>query len=800
MNDTPESASRGDYLTKLLGRAPDPTDHNGVRDFIHDMADNGLAVLLIKPGQKIPFDTRPGSRRDLDTPGGVYLATTDHALLGAHLDAYIKQFGKRCPVNIAVAVGASRLIVVDCDTREQVQAFLADAGLDPGAPLTVRSPGKRDHDGTWVHSDGGHYWYVVPDDLELPEGASFTEHEGRYKVMYGRNYVLVPPSVREEGSYTRAGRVGVADDWLLNQIKEKAPAQPRAADRSVVSETGTYIDEFSRSIGWDEILPPGWTPTGRVDNCGCPTWTAPGRHGNPKSATCHDPGCGETRYGFSDNPPMHFWTDNPGEPFESYSAATGRTTISKLDALAWRDFGGSRGDAMEAYGLIPDPLTLSVEQERSTNLPEEFWEFDPVLMHIRQAAHRSVNSADAVIGAVLAILAAHVDPAVTVDTGVKLPMPLNMFVGLVGSAGTGKSSAYSFARRLLKFEFDPFDGEIAGGEVPRELPVGTGPGLADAYMDWVMDLDAKPKPTKRREQVRHKLLLTSDEGAGLVAQILDNKSNDRMGPTLRLSWTGALLGQANASTETKREVRDYALGLCVGFQLEALAALSTAEQMEVGTPQRFVYFSATDPSIPDDPVSDPGTLTVTLPKKKLRYCDELQTQSRRELLERSRGMASGGHDSDPMQAHRPAMTARLAALLVIMCAPDRDVIYPADVKLAEMVLDASSVIHQTALDWRQERETAKWEREANARITEKVAEAVAVGNKDTTMALLKDRIVKYVTEVTKAGGTAKWKGENGLRTKKFKGGERTLADQAKDELVAEGKQLVSDDGDILTLK
>lgn len=809
MKSTLQQRTRAVDLTELLGSAPDPSDHDAVCAYIHRLADCGLSLLLIAPGGKLPFDGRAVRTRlaedkaaqeeakaagvrgwaKVKSSSGIYLATGDKAVLDGHLTRYIETFGAETAVNVAVAVGLSRLVVVDCDTREQVAAFLSDAGRDPDTPPTVSSPGSKNHEGQWIHSDGGHFWFVVPDGVELPDNtASYTDADGEYAVMWGMKYVLIPPSVRAEGRYTPTGQVAELPDWLQARIIDRPPGQPRGYDRAAaVAGKLTPIDEWSRSIEWGEILEPrGWVATGHLDSCGCPTWTAPGQHTNPKSATGHEPGCSSAHYN-ADNPPLHIWTDHPGEPFQSYTARTRRTTLSKLETVALIDFDGKVGDAMGALGLIPDPETLGGGGSgTSANLPEEFWTAYPVLKHIRDAAHHGVNSADAVIGTALARISVYLDPSVKVDTGIKSPMPLNMFAGLVGSAGTGKSSAYAAAADLLAFVLpDPLT-DLRASEVPRELPVGTGPGVAEAFMGTTVDpLD--PKGPKRREQVAHKLLLHCDEGASLVAGIIDNKRGQDIGPTLRQAWSGEVLGQANASADRKREVRDYTLGLVVNFQLEALAALSTPEQMEYGTPQRFVYFSATDPSIPYDAPPDPGRLTVKLPSEGLHYCDELKAQVRREAVERSRGHASGS--GNPMEVHRPAMRARLAALLVILCDPGRTVIYPDDVALADMILDTSARIHDTAVEWRRERESAERERQTQRRINEHVAMTVAVDNKDATVQGLKVRIRKYVTD---AGGKAEWTGKKGLR-QKFKSTERPLADEAKTGMVAAGE--LTSDGD-----
>lgn len=61
-------------------------------------------------------------------------------MLDAYLDRYVETFGGAVEVNVAVSLGRSRLVVVDCDTTAQVAAFLADAEADPDTAPTVRTP------------------------------------------------------------------------------------------------------------------------------------------------------------------------------------------------------------------------------------------------------------------------------------------------------------------------------------------------------------------------------------------------------------------------------------------------------------------------------------------------------------------------------------------------------------------------------------------------------------------------------------------------------------------------------------
>ncbi|MCB0924952.1 MAG: DUF3987 domain-containing protein [Mycobacterium sp.] len=806
-------ADRTERLTEWLSAAPDPNDHDAVREYLHVGAELGLALLFIIPGTKIPFDGRTSQQRTKDdkaardlakaegrkawakakSPAGLALATADKRLLDSYLTAYTSHFGPDAPVNLAVEVGGSGLVVADADTAEQVAAFTTDTTDGP----TVRTPGQKSPDGTMVHRDGGHFWFTVPDGVELPANpGTLTDETGGYSVLWDRRYVLVPPSVRAEGPYVATGAVQRLPDGLRDRIAtygaERAQRAVRARQRRPGGVSGP-VAEREALMSWAQILDgTGWMSTGKGDSCGCVIWTAPGPHASLKSATAHEPGCAV--WVDSPDPPLRIWTDHDIEPFADVVADRG-PTVTRLRAYAAIHHNNDIGAAMTALDLHDELSTFGTRSFPGggadggglvvDQLPESFWTAHPTLTRIRDAAHCRVDSAPAVLGAVLAVLAANLEPTVTVDTGIKRPMPLNMFVGLVGSAGTGKTSAYGAARQLICVAIGPEDYKPP----PVEISPTTGPGVLDAFMGTVID-PMNPK-VKIRQQVHDKLLLHSDEGGGLVSSILDTKNSAlRLGPVLRAAWSGAPLSDGNASAERKRHVENYSVGMCVGFQLEALAELSTPEQLELGTPQRFLYVSAADPSIPETAPKDPGRVKLVLPSRPLWYCPELQEQVRRDALARIRGEVV----VEPMQAHRPAMLARLAALLVVLCDPGRQMIEQADVELAETLLDVSTAMHQRAVEHRRERESAEQERRTSARISEAVATKAAVDDVDVKLAGLGQRVLKYLKDAPGTGVC--WRGKDGLR-QRFRSAERPLADTALDRLADQGEVVL--DGDDVRL-
>jgi hypothetical protein len=354
-----------------------------LKSFARACCQAGLHLLLIEPYGKRPVDVRSSVQRRNDdgaaqdaaraagrpdwdkvkSKGGVYLATNDETLICRYIDRYRKlyesDYDDTCPVNFGVAVGPSKLIVVDCDTREQLEAFLRDSAEAAGVeanldiPPTVKSPGQQDETGHWAHSEGGHFYFTV--EHPLPDFSGSMTAPGGYAILWANRYVLIPPSVRQEGAYRLTGQDYPAPDWLRAKISDAVTAKvARSQDSESSAELTTVVDAWAKTVEWEDLLAPyGWVPTARPDNCGCDVWTAPGDHASPKSATAHDTGCSLGRY-TCENAPLHIWTDNPGPELEAWIASHGTKTLSRLQVVAALEYGGNVGEAMRGLQVMPD--------------------------------------------------------------------------------------------------------------------------------------------------------------------------------------------------------------------------------------------------------------------------------------------------------------------------------------------------------------------------------------------------------------------------------------------------------------
>ena len=342
------------------------------------LAKGGIGVLLCEHGTKIPCDnlrTPAMVKKDQadweaagfsgEFPRGYNLATHETSRLRSYIRRYFKVNGTS--PNLAIEPRRSKLVIVDADTQAEVDAFKGWAAQLSGdvkwhhvAP-TVSSPGARDSDGTWRHRDGGHYYFMVPDDAYLdysvlPANLDVTFNGTKFSIFLKDRYVLIPPSTRPEGPYRLTGPSHDMPRWLADYLGSessrraalRAQARHRGASQGLSSEMVDDLEAWYSNTPWGDILLPlGWEQTG-TDKCGCEVWGRPGRSSD-KSATAHNPGCSDHRFADSIDPPIHFWSTALETSLEHKIAQVGsERTLSKLQLLAAAEHDGDDKRALSA--------------------------------------------------------------------------------------------------------------------------------------------------------------------------------------------------------------------------------------------------------------------------------------------------------------------------------------------------------------------------------------------------------------------------------------------------------------------
>lgn len=349
----------------------------------------------------------------------------------------------------------------------------------------------------------------------------------------------------------------------------------------------------------------------------------------------------------------------------------------------------------------------------AANLPNDFWQARESLSLIQQAAHSRLVSADATLGVVLARVAAAVPYRLRLPAIVGGRSTTNLISGLVGSPEAGKGAAASVAAELL-----PFDD--LGVNIIGPLSMGSGEGVAELFFEERPQENGSK--AKVKVQVHHNAALIADEGE-IVARQGERKGTILL-PTLRSVWSGASIGQTNATKDRHRHVEagSYSLGVIINLQPEVCAPL--LEDM-LGTAQRITWFSAIDPNL-NQYMKWPESvsrLTAGLRTHHFMHITDgawefgIPDAICRHLRNDRIGVVTGYQQSDPGQEHSNLMRLKLAALLALL--DGRIELNEEDWNLATEIKRTSDGVRDSVARILSER-VAATEREANAKSAQRL--------------------------------------------------------------------------------
>ncbi|MFG3492976.1 hypothetical protein [Streptomyces sp. NPDC047972] len=389
-----------------------------------------------------------------------------------------------------------------------------------------------------------------------------------------------------------------------------------------------------------------------------------------------------------------------------------------------------------------DPVTLT----RPGRLPEEFFAARPVFAKIRQAAHAEGCSGDVLFYSTLARMSALVPHQYRAVTGIGGRASLNIFAAIVGTSGAGKSTSSSLTRMVMPALDDDFrDG----------LPVGSGEGIAEAFMGTVDEPTGElhkggpnkgdPVMRKVRKQVRHNAYFYVDEGQTIAK--LSERNGSVLGETLRRAAVGETLGQTNASEERTRYVPagSYSLGLLVGFQPST--AVPVLADASTGTPQRFLWGWADDPSIPDTPPRWPGELEHGHWQRHasdpvdIRFPERVRSMLWAEKVGRARGEI----EVPELDGHAGLIKVKVAALLALL--DGRDYATEEDWSLAEVIWAASCGVRDHLVERAQREAAVEKQREQDAKVLQVVREHEAKAEATVAMERVAALVRKHASVV-----------------------------------------------------
>jgi hypothetical protein len=218
----------------------------------------------------------------------------------------------------------------------------------------------------------------------------------------------------------------------------------------------------------------------------------------------------------------------------------------------------------------------------------DFWELTDTLRHIRDFARARRVSPWAMLGVGLARVVATVPPSVQIPPLVGGRASLNLNIGLVGESGKGKGAPERAAKDAFRMKRIYSTG------------IGSGEGINHLFAHYdkqagtVMD--------------RHSVLFSVPEIDTLAA--LGQRNASTLLPQLRKAWSGEALSFAYAARDKALVIPEhsYRLTLVAGIQPGRAGAL--LDDVDGGTPQRFVWLPCTDPDAPDEMPPEPEPIDL----------------------------------------------------------------------------------------------------------------------------------------------------------------------------------------------
>ena len=592
------------------------------------------------------------------------------------------------------------------------------------------------------------------------------------------------------------GDVLPAPRWLTDLLST-APEMTAPASGDLNTDDDDGINKWSANKKWaDYLIEDGFTATGDVERCGCPTWTRPGGT-HEKSAVAHTPGCGrfDTSTGHG---PIHAWSDA--------LSWGGKQTVSLLTYLAVTRYAGDTSAAMRDLGIASKPSSggddLFVLGEASSssagtdddglfvlgsaegkgNAPDtgatheskeesggaleisvvEFWNQREVFTHIRNWAIAAYVSPWAMLGSVLAYVSALTPPRVTLpDEG-----SLSLFVGLVGKPGVGKDRARGAAYKWMRKSI-----EASGLE---QRAVGSGQGIGALYIRKIKERGGEDGADRfATQQIRESAMLTIPEIDAVYAHAKQQAST--LVDTLRSAWMAEPLGGAYKDVQRDISVPAGVYRLCLIAGIQPSKARTLLEDATGGLPQRFLWMPATDPTLPmfeygekpaypepwewKPPVrlregSDPFTLggedTHDEPGIEIVMCETALREQHYLSMAKVRDEYTG----DDLSTHDMFGRMRVAAALALL--DGRTEVTDEDWTLSATVMAVSNYVRGKVVAGIAREDQKKRE------VEQQVAVETAVAMEKATATSALDRATNRVRDLLAAAG-GEWVGTNVIR-------------------------------------
>ena len=227
-------------------------------------------------------------------------------------------------------------------------------------------------------------------------------------------------------------------------------------------------------------------------------------------------------------------------------------------------------------GLLP-PKAPTNGSAPPPGWEEDFWDARPVLTHVRDFARARRVGPWALLGCVLVRVVAATTSKIVIPALTGGEAPLNLYVGIVAFTGGGKGSAEKAARGAI----DLLHVDVVGP--------GSGEGIGHLFKYWY-------NKEKTYVQYRDAVILSATEVSTLNA--MKARQASTLFAELNKAWIGEPLGFSYVAKEKSLNIRPNEYRLCLITGVQPANANVILEDVDSGSPARYLWMPASDPGRP----------------------------------------------------------------------------------------------------------------------------------------------------------------------------------------------------------
>jgi hypothetical protein len=208
---------------------------------------------------------------------------------------------------------------------------------------------------------------------------------------------------------------------------------------------------------------------------------------------------------------------------------------------------------------------------------EDFWDARPVLTHIRDFARARRVGPWALLGCVLVRVVAATTSKIVLPALAGGQVSLNLYTGIVAFTGGGKGTAESASYEVINLPHV----DVVGP--------GSGEGIGHLFKAW----DTKEK---QLITIRSSVIISAAEVSTINA--MKARQASTLFPELNKAWMGEPLGFSYVAKEKSLHIKRHDYRLCLITGVQPANANVILDDVDSGSPARYLWMPASDPGRP----------------------------------------------------------------------------------------------------------------------------------------------------------------------------------------------------------